>query len=124
MRAFVAAALAALLAIGPALAEGDARNGRKLFRQCAACHTLEATKREKFGPSLDGIFGRKAAMVDAYPYSEALRSAGIVWDEATLDAWIADPRAYVPGVAMTFPGIADPADRADLIAYLRIATAR
>ncbi len=106
------------------LAEGDASRGRKLFRPCAACHTLDAGKRERFGPTLDGIFGRKAASIDAYPYSAALQATGIVWDEETLDAWIAGPRAFVPGAGMNFEGVADPADRADLIAYLRQVTGR
>ncbi|MSP82189.1 MAG: hypothetical protein EXQ94_04440 [Alphaproteobacteria bacterium] len=70
------------------------------------------------------MFGRKAAMVDAYPYSGALRYSGIVWTEATLDPWAADPRAYVPGVAMNFKGLPDSQDRADLIAYLEAATSR
>jgi cytochrome c len=72
------------------------------------------------GPSLAGVFGQKAGTAKGFRrYSDALKSAEISWDEHTLDAWLADPKALVPGNLMSFPGIPDPASRRDLIAYLR-----
>jgi cytochrome c len=98
---------------------GNADRGAPLFRQCAACHSLQP--RQHFtGPSLAGFWGRKAGTIDGFVrYSEALKKSGLVWTEATLDRWMADPAAMVRGNFMTFRGIEEPAHRADLIAYLR-----
>jgi cytochrome c len=112
------AALALALATG-AQAQGDPREGERLFRACAACHSLEPGE-HMTGPSLAGIFGRQAATVEGFTrYSEALQSADIVWGEETLDEWLADPAAMVPGNMMGFPGIEDPEPRAHLIAFLK-----
>lgn len=103
------------------LAEGDTKKGAQLFRQCAACHSLESG-RHLTGPSLAGLWGRKAgAAVGFGRYSEALKKAELTWDEGTLDAWLKDPKALVPGNQMTFPGIANPEAREHLIAYLKTA---
>lgn len=117
----------ALLLLGafatPALAaEGDGARGRQAFRACAACHSLEPD-RNMTGPSLAGLWGRTAGSLPSfYRYSPALRQSGIVWNDASLDRWLADPAGMVPENRMTFPGINDDQARADLIAFLRLAS--
>jgi cytochrome c len=107
----------------PVTAVGDVEAGAQAFGACIACHTLEAGK-HRTGPSLAGIFGRTAGTAPGFGrYSPALRRAGIVWDAATLDAWLTDPAALVPANRMSFRGIADAEARADLIAYLEQAAA-
>ena len=102
---------------------GSARRGRLLFLQCRSCHSLDEGGMNKVGPNLYGLFGSAAGKVDGFVYSQALVESGIVWSAETLDAWLAAPSDLVPGNRMIFTGIADPQDRADLIAYLREATA-
>lgn len=120
--ALAAAALAtALLAAGPVRAEGDAAEGRKVFRKCAACHTVQPGK-HRLGPSLAGIVGRQAGTVEGFKYSEAMTEFGEnggAWDEDTLDAYLADPRGYIKGNKMAFPGLKDADERQDIIAYLK-----
>jgi cytochrome c len=117
MRAVCLAAALIIAAAGAARAEGDAARGEKRFEECVACHALEKDK-ESVGPSLYGVFGRKAGEGGDFRYSPALKRSGIVWDERTIDTFIVDPQAVVPGNRMPFAGIADAAARADLIAYL------
>jgi len=98
----------------------DAEKGAKVFKKCMACHTVEATN--KVGPSLKGIVGRKAASVEGYKYSDAMlakAAEGVIWDEATLAAYLPDPKSFVPGTKMTFSGLKNPEDVADLIAFLK-----
>lgn len=103
-------------------AAGDAAQGAQIFRNCAACHSLEPGM-NMTGPSLAGIFGRKAgSLASFHRYSDALKRSGLVWDERTLDAWIRNPAAVVPGNEMAFPGIPNAAARANLIAYLHEAS--
>lgn len=109
------------LASHGAFAAGDAAKGEKVFRKCKACHSLEAGKK-KIGPSLAGVFGRKAGMVEGFKYSKAMMAANIVWDETTVDAYIASPKKYIPKNRMAFPGLKKEQDRADVIAYLLDAT--
>ncbi len=90
--------------------------------QCAQCHTLVAGPSSMPGPSLQGLFGRKAGTVPGYNYSPAMRNSGVVWSEATLDRFIAAPQRFVPGNIMPFPGIADEGARQRLVAYLKAAT--
>ena len=114
----VAAVVAATgVGSGAALADGDAERGARRFEECAACHALEKDK-ESVGPSLYGVFGRKAGEGADFRYSPALKRSGITWDQASMDTFIADPQATVPGNRMPYAGIADQAARADLIAYL------
>ena len=114
----VAAVVAATgIVTGVTLADGDAERGAKRFEECAACHALEKDK-ESVGPSLYGVFGRKAGEGADFRYSPALKRSGITWDQASIDTFIADPQATVPGNRMPYAGIADAAARADLIAYL------
>ena len=72
------------------------------------------------GPNLYGVFGRKPAQAPDFAYSTALKSATFVWDLADLDKWLADPRGFMPGTKMTFPGFKDAKDRVDVIAYLAV----
>lgn len=102
-------------------AEGDVAKGEKLFKRCAACHSLEEGKR-KVGPSLYGVFGRTSGTLAGFRYSPAMQKAGIVWSEETLDPYLENPRANVKGTKMIFPGLKKPQDRADVIAYLKANT--
>ncbi len=116
----LAVALLPLLA-ATAAGTGDAQEGAKAFRACAACHSLQPG-RHMTGPSLAGLWERKAGTAEGFPrYSEALKSSGVTWNAETLDAWLADPRAFIPNNRMTFPGIRDAKARADLIDYLQAA---
>jgi cytochrome c len=116
-----AALLMALLLIGTARADGDAARGEVKFQDCAACHKLEAGA-NNLGPSLHGIFERKAGELADFRYSPAIKRSGIAWTPETLEKFIADPQAMVPGNRMPYAGMASAADRADLIAYLQKAT--
>ena len=111
------AALSVLLLTGVAHADGDAVRGEARFQDCAACHRLEAGA-NSVGPSLHGIFTRKAAEIADFRYSPAIKRSGIVWTPETLDKFITDPQALVPGNRMPYAGMANASDRADLIAYL------
>ncbi len=117
---FAALASAVLFAV-PAHAEGDAAAGQKVFNQCKACHDIEKGV-NKVGPTLKGVVGRKAASVPDYKYSAAMikkGEEGVVWDEATLTAYLPNPKAYVPGTKMAFGGLKKPEDVTNLIAYLK-----
>jgi cytochrome c len=120
----IAPALIALSALAtPASAEGDAGKGEKIFARCKACHTVEAGK-NKVGPSLAGVVGRHAGAIADFKYSDAMHSAGVTWDEASLDKYLADPKGFVPGNKMAFPGLKNEQDRQDVIAYLKQAAAQ
>ena len=100
----------------------QARRGRLLYLQCRACHELQPDAPASVGPHLADLFGRKAAGVPGFGYSEALRAQSFVWDRERLDRWLASPGKMVPGNTMAYAGLADAADRAALIAYLESAT--
>jgi cytochrome c len=106
----------AALAASSAMA-ADVEAGKKDFKKCALCHTTEAGK-NKVGPSLFGVVGRKSATLENFDYSEAMKKFDHVWDEETLDKYLADPREVVPGTRMIFPGIKDKTERDDVIDYL------
>jgi cytochrome c len=112
-----------LLAIAaPSLGEGDSVKGARAFGACAACHSMEPG-RHLTGPSLAGVWGRKAGAAQGFGrFSPALKNSGIVWNEASLDSWLANPEKTVPDNYMLFRGIGDARTRADLIAYLRAAS--
>ena len=116
-----AAVLALALLSGAVRAEGDAARGEAKFKECAACHRLESGV-NNVGPSLHGIIGRKAGELTDFRYSPAIKRSGITWTPDTLDGFIKEPQAMVPANRMPYAGLADPADRADLIAYLEKAT--
>jgi cytochrome c len=107
------------MAVGPAGAEADVKRGAAGYRACASCHSLEPGV-HLTGPSLDALWGRRVASALDFPrYSAALRSQAFYWDATTLDAWLADPSAFVPDNYMAFPGIADAGARKDLVAFLQ-----
>jgi len=111
-----------LLAVGMVMAlptfamAQDAANGESVFKKCKACHGLDG--KNKVGPALNGVVGRKAGAVDGFNYSDAMKNSGKTWDEASLDAYLADPKGNIPGNKMVFVGVKDEKDRKDLIAYL------
>lgn len=106
-----------------AQAEGDASRGAEQYRACVGCHSLEAGA-HLTGPSLAGLWGRKVGQAGGFiRYSRGLSSADLTWDGETLDAWLADPQAMIPGTYMVFRGIADDQARADLVAFLKVAMA-
>lgn len=88
------------------------------FMQCKTCHAAEPG-RHLIGPSLAGVYGRPAASAQGYAYSAALKGAGLTWDDATLDGFLEAPMKAVPGTKMVYPGLKDPAKRAEVIAYLK-----
>ncbi|HEX4829032.1 MAG TPA: cytochrome c family protein, partial [Xanthobacteraceae bacterium] len=113
-------ALAAATAAGTPL-KGDPARGEEIYARCGACHALESNRT---GPRHCGLFGRRAGSVPGFDYSAAMKGSGITWDARSLDRFLANPLATVPGTAMTYAGVPDAQERADLIAYLRIATAQ
>jgi len=113
---FGAAAAMTLLGV-PASAAGDPAAGKVVSAKCAICHTFEVGK-NKIGPSLAGVVGRKAGSLPDFSYSPAMKGSNLTWDAATLDKYLTNPRAVVPGTKMIFPGLPTPADRANMIAYL------
>jgi cytochrome c2 len=106
-----------LLPAGAVRADGDPVRGEARFQECAACHKLTPGANE-VGPSLYGIFTRKAGELADFRFSPAMKRSGIVWTPETLDKYIADPQAVVPANRMPYAGMANAGDRADLIAYL------
>jgi cytochrome c len=109
-----AAAAGFLLGAGPSLAQDVAKCSDVFQSRCSQCHVLSGVGQ---GPSLIGVFGRQAAALPGYPYSDALKASGLIWTAANLDAFVQGPTKLVPGTAMRVV-VADPADRRDLIAYL------
>ena len=108
-----------LLAAAPAVRAQDAGQGELVFkRNCAICHTVEAGK-NKIGPSLAGVVGRKAGSAPGFSYTDANKNSGITWSEAELDKYLTDPKAVVPGTKMLFAGLKNPEDRKNIIAYLK-----
>lgn len=103
---------------GPALAEGDAAAGEKVFRKCQACHVVKPGV-NRVGPSLYGIVGREAGKVEGFKYSKAMAESGITWTEDQISAYLANPRGVVKGTRMAFAGLKDEQDRLDVIAYIK-----
>jgi cytochrome c len=120
-RVAAAIVVASLAGAGMANAAGDAARGEQKFIACGACHSLKPGV-IIVGPSLAGLFGRKAGALTDFRYSAAMRRSGITWTEQTLDAFVGDPQTSVPANRMPYEGMADATDRADLIAYLEKAT--
>jgi cytochrome c len=113
MTAVVLGAMAA-----PALA-ADPAAGEKDFAACKACHRVGEGAKSNIGPTLNGVVGRQAGSVEGFTYSDALKDAGLTWDEATLTEYLKNPKAKVPGTKMAFAGVKDDAKIADIIAYLK-----
>ena len=117
----VLAATALLALSGAALADGDPAAGEKVFKKCTACHAVGPDAKNKVGPELNGIVGRKVASVEGFKYSPAMTEFGAgdkVWDAATVDAYLADPKGFVPKNKMAFAGLKKDDERANVIAYL------
>ncbi len=100
-------------------ATGDPVHGAQIYQRCQLCHSIE---HDLVGPRHLGLFGRKAGSIMGFPYSTAMRNSGITWSEDTLNQFLSGPQAYVPGTRMTFTGLPNERDRADVIAYLKEAT--
>lgn len=115
--AILLAALPALAAAAPA---GDPARGEAIYARCQACHALAY---DRTGPRHCGLFGRRAGSVPGFAYSPAMARSKIVWNEKSLDRFLAAPTRVIPGTAMGYAGIPDPHERADLIAWLRAANA-
>jgi len=123
-RTGAAVTVMAILVAAPASAQsGDAARGQRLFnQQCRACHTLEQGGASPAGPNLHGLFGRKAGTAVGYEFSEAMKKSAIVWDETTVAEYMRDPKGKVPDTKMVYGGMKQPAQLADLVAYLKQAT--
>jgi cytochrome c len=114
-----AAALAMLGFAVAAHAEGDSAQGKKLFEsRCIACHSVDS---HRVGPALRGVVGRRAGAAPGYDYSAAVKGSGFVWTAQSLDRWLSNPEALIPGQKMGY-SVGDVRDRADLIAYLKATT--
>ena len=111
----VALAVALALSVGAAAAAGDAKRGEQLYARCAACHALAY---DRVGPRHCGLMGRPAGSIAGFDYSAAMKNSGIVWTAKTLDRFLAAPMQRVPGTTMTYAGVPDAKERADLVAYL------
>jgi len=120
-RSALFAALTAALAL-PALAqEGDATKGEKVFKKCAACHTITPDGKSKVGPDLYGVIGRTTGTLEGFDYSAVMTKAGEdghVWTEEEISKFLENPKAMFPGTKMTFVGLKKPEERADVIAYI------
>jgi cytochrome c len=110
---------AVLLATTVAHAEADATRGQKKYEECAACHSLDRAATDSVGPTLYGVFTRKAGELPDFRFSPAMKRSGIQWTPQTLDTFLTDPQATVPANRMPYAGMTDAAARADLIAYLQ-----
>ena len=119
--ASLVAALFAVLASGPVMAEGDPANGEKVFRKCKACHVVNQEK-NRVGPHLVGIIGRSAGAVQGFKYSKAMKESGITWTEENLTASLSNPRGFIKGNRMAFAGLKKEVEIVNVIAYLRQAT--
>lgn len=115
---FIIGLLGAAIFAGGAMA-GDAAKGEKVFAKCKACHTVEKGGKNKIGPNLYGVVGKKAGAVEGFKYSSAMLASGLTWDEATLDKYLTKPKELVPGTKMVFPGLRKAEERAGMIAYLK-----
>lgn len=102
----------------PLLAEGDIKSGKKVFKKCKACHAVKADK-NKVGPTLYKIVDAPSGSVEGFKYSDEMAAANLVWDDATLGAFLAKPKDVVPGTSMAFPGLKKQSQIDDVIAYLR-----
>ena len=123
MRRLVFAALLAALAVPVQAETGDAEAGERIYRKCKSCHQVGQGAKHRIGPHLNGVFGRVAGGEEAFPYSDAFKEAGangLEWHADTLDAFLENPRKVVSKTRMSFRGLKDAQERADVIAYLRL----
>lgn len=119
------AAAAFMSVLLPALApaqDGNAEAGADVFRKCRACHDVGPNAKNKVGPLLNGIIGRRAGTIEGFSYSEANKKSGangLLWTEQIMFEYLEKPLSYMPGTKMAFAGLKDPQDRKDVIAYLK-----
>ena len=111
----------ALLAPGSAMA-ADAAAGQAIFARCRICHNVQAGAPNTVGPNLHGVFGRKAGSLPNFAYSAGMKDSGVVWSDDTLRKYLDNPKDFIPGNKMAFPGIKDENDISNLLAYLHQAT--
>jgi cytochrome c len=107
---------------GAMAADASVENGEEVFKKCRACHDVGPTAKNKVGPLLNGLFGRKAGTIEGFNYSDANRKAGEagwVWTEEVMTKYLENPREAMPGNRMAFVGLRDEQDRKDVIAYLK-----
>lgn len=102
----------------------DYSNGRRQFRLCASCHAISPDMTALVGPNLYGLFGRQVGTAQGFRFSSALTEADFEWTPEKLEEWLANPRTFLPGNAMSFAGIRNESDRHDVIAYLMVETAK
>jgi cytochrome c len=119
MKTRILVAAAALLPVLNNAVAQDANAGATTFKLCAACHDVGETAKNKIGPLLNGLEGRKSGTVAGFSYTEANKNSGIVWEEAAFLKYIKDPKADIPGTKMIFVGIKDEAQARNLWAYLK-----
>ena len=111
---------AALIVALPALAVAqDLENGKAVWNKCRACHQIGEGAKNLVGPVLNGLFGRKAGTIEGFNYSDANKSSGITWDEATFREYIKNPKAKIPNTKMVFVGLSDEKDIEDLLTFLK-----
>lgn len=121
----LAIAAMGLLAIGgaavaaPPAPKADVAHGQQVFARCAACHVIGPATGSRMGPTLNGVVGRKAATIPGYTYSAAMKNSGLKWDASTIARFLQAPMKVVPGTKMAFPGLSNPQDQADVVAYLK-----
>ena len=116
------ACVAVSIALISPVAAQNADNGEDVFKKCRVCHDVGPDAKNKVGPPLRGIFGRKAGISDGFNYSDAMREAGIkglIWSDENIEKYLDNPRGFVPGNKMAFVGVKDETDRKDLLAYLK-----
>jgi cytochrome c len=111
-------AVVASFAIGTAAQAQDVAAGEQSFKKCLPCHSVGPAAKNKVGPELNGLDGRKAGTAPDYSYSDANKNSGITWNKEVFEEYIADPRAKIPGTKMIFPGIKNDKERDNLWAYL------
>jgi cytochrome c len=107
-----------LLCSANTAAAASSAAGQAVFSRCKICHTITPGGRHVVGPNLHGVFGRKAGSLPNFSYSPAMKQSGVVWDDDTLTKYLRDPKQFIPGDRMAFPGIKDEDQLADLLAYL------
>jgi len=116
-------ASAAILAdLGETYVSANLENGGRVFRRCQSCHTVDEGGRNMVGPNLHGVFGREAGAAEGFRYSPAMAESGITWTAETMDAYLANPRTYIPRNRMSFAGLRAEDDRRDVIAWLAVQT--
>ncbi|MCL5778384.1 cytochrome c family protein [Limibaculum sp. FT325] len=115
-------ALLAALVASPALADGDAEKGQKVYNKCKACHAVGEGAKNKVGPALNGIVGKEIASAEGFSYSDAFmakKAEGFTWTEENLEAYLEKPKDFIPGNKMSFAGLKKEDEREDVIAYLK-----